>query len=687
MTLAGIRPYIHILVLSSVILALATSGLPAQTPSDLDALVVQVHQSRCRDGLDGLTALAAGDDLEAQRAAFLAGWCLARSGHYQEAAGAYRAAGGHPSLQAHAAIEEGRALLQAGNVDEAARLLRDTAARTSGRVRGRALMALGQAELARKNPAAATDVLGAAVELRSGDSQAWLLLGQTALAADRRPIAERAFALAAWAFPGDLAEGPARTALARLRPSAASSRTNAAGLSTRRGRRVVSRRNVDQAGEFMAVLAGRPLGPAAGEAWYRLAGLWSKPDPRASLAAFQRAAALGANSRDTYASIASIARQLGLEAEAREAEEKLVRLSPSVWAARGWLNAGLRAEKAGLLPAAAAFYRRAVAAHPPSYDAAEARWRLGWIALRAGRTADAEVLYREAAKTAPFRGEVARAWYWVSKTMEARGASGSDAVLRMIVQEYPLTFYGQRARMRLNAPAPELAPPPPPARPRESAGPTHEELARLGLDTDAVESAEDALDARQDFTLVRFLAEGYGRLGAVRQSVALAEDALANGIRDETMWRIAYPKAFWPEVSAAAQAAGIDPLLLLALVREESRYDPDAISPARAVGLSQVLPSTAQAMTSDRSYTAQKLRDPAINLRLGARYLRLQLDRFGGDVRLALAAYNAGPGSARKWANSDADPDYFIEKIGIAETRAYVRRVLGSYGIYRLLWQ
>ncbi len=678
----------RIVLLVLTLVALLAPTLPAQPPADLDALVVLVHQSHCREGLDALNALAAGDDLEAQRASYLSGWCLARGGRHQEAAEAYRAAIGHPSLQTYATIEAGRALLQSGNVDDAARLLRDVAARATGRVRGRALLALGQAELARKNPTGATNAAGAAVDERPMDARAWLVLGQIALASGQRPLAQQAFALAAWAFPGDPAAGPARAAIARLRTPAPTSRANTADLRIRRARALVSRGRVEQAGvEFVSVLAAGPSRPMAAEAWYQLGALWSNTDPGASFAAFKRAAALGWNPRSAYASIASTARRLGLNAEARTAEETLARVgTPSAWA-RTWLNAGLRAEKAGLSAAATGFYRRAVAAHPPSYDAAEARWRLGWIALRAGRAAEAETLYREAAKSAPFRGEAARAWYWASKAMDARGASGSDAVLRAIVTDYPLTFYGQRARARLSAPVPELAPPPPPPAPRDTAGATHEELARLRLDVDAVEAAEDALDARHDFALVRFLAEGHSRLGAVRHSVALAEDALANGIRDETMWRVAYPKAFWPEVSAAAQATGIDPLLLLALIREESRYDPDAISWARAVGLSQVLPSTAQAMTRDRSYTAEKLRDPAINLRLGARYLRLQLDRFGGDVRLALAAYNAGPGSARKWVNLDADPDYFIEKIGIAETRAYVRRVLGSYGIYKLLWQ
>jgi soluble lytic murein transglycosylase len=172
----------------------------------------------------------------------------------------------------------------------------------------------------------------------------------------------------------------------------------------------------------------------------------------------------------------------------------------------------------------------------------------------------------------------------------------------------------------------------------------------------------------------------------IRPSVILAEHALGNGMRDEAMWRLAYPRAFWDAASAAASAAGIDPLLLLALVREESRYDPAVTSPAGAVGLAQLLPSTAQAMTNDRTMTVSRLKDAATNLLLGARYLRLQLDRFSGDPRFALAAYNAGPGAARRWVDLDADPDHLLEKIPYAETRAYVQRVLGSYGVYRVVW-
>ncbi|MDR7454157.1 MAG: lytic transglycosylase domain-containing protein, partial [Armatimonadota bacterium] len=207
----------------------------------------------------------------------------------------------------------------------------------------------------------------------------------------------------------------------------------------------------------------------------------------------------------------------------------------------------------------------------------------------------------------------------------------------------------------------------------------------LGFDADAADAATDAFEPDRDPRVARALAVAWDRLGDVVASVRFAEDALAGGVRDRETWRLAYPRAYWPQVQAAATAAGLDPYLLLALVREESRYEAAVVSPARAVGLAQLLPSTASGLHG-RTVTLRDLQDPSLNLRLGARYLRAQLDRFRGDLVFAIAAYNAGPGAAARWTALDRDPDYLVERIPYAETRAYVRRVLGSYGVYRWLY-
>ncbi|MBI2201136.1 MAG: lytic transglycosylase domain-containing protein, partial [Armatimonadetes bacterium] len=129
------------------------------------------------------------------------------------------------------------------------------------------------------------------------------------------------------------------------------------------------------------------------------------------------------------------------------------------------------------------------------------------------------------------------------------------------------------------------------------------------------------------------------------------------------------------------------PYLVLSVIREESRFDPRAISIAGAVGLMQLLPGTASGVAGATLSVAQ-LTQPEINIRLGTQFLGGLHRRFRGDVVLAVAGYNAGPGAAQRFGRmSRKDPDLFFERIPFLETRAYVQRVLQSYGIYRWLYR
>ena len=131
------------------------------------------------------------------------------------------------------------------------------------------------------------------------------------------------------------------------------------------------------------------------------------------------------------------------------------------------------------------------------------------------------------------------------------------------------------------------------------------------------------------------------------------------------------PAVFAPLIDRAAQAHDIDPLLLHAIARVESRHQPDAKSHAGAHGLMQVIVPTARRFGVD---AAQQLRDPQTNLDVSARYLKTLQRRFGNDLTLILAAYNAGEGAVEKYGRKI--PPY-------RETQGYVRKVIAEYDLLR----
>ena len=140
-------------------------------------------------------------------------------------------------------------------------------------------------------------------------------------------------------------------------------------------------------------------------------------------------------------------------------------------------------------------------------------------------------------------------------------------------------------------------------------------------------------------------------------------------------------------ISAAAQEFKLDPDLLRALVAVESGGDAHAVSRAGAIGLTQLMPPTAQEQAGRlgvRDYAEERLTEPVLNLRLGASYLARLLRRFDGSEPFALAAYNAGPQNVIRWreAAPDASPQGVIEREGFAETRKHVRRVLRYRAAY-----
>jgi soluble lytic murein transglycosylase len=149
----------------------------------------------------------------------------------------------------------------------------------------------------------------------------------------------------------------------------------------------------------------------------------------------------------------------------------------------------------------------------------------------------------------------------------------------------------------------------------------------------------------------------------------------------------------WPNrraVEGEAAEFGVDPLLLVAIVRQESVFDAEALSPAGARGLAQLLPGTA-ALTArglDVTFYPEWITVPDLNLHLGAAHLEELLQRFPGRVDAAVAAYNAGTTPVTRWLARPGgdDPDQFLEAIPYQETRGYVRSVLRNRDLYRALY-
>jgi soluble lytic murein transglycosylase len=154
---------------------------------------------------------------------------------------------------------------------------------------------------------------------------------------------------------------------------------------------------------------------------------------------------------------------------------------------------------------------------------------------------------------------------------------------------------------------------------------------------------------------------------------------------------LSYPTPFASMVQKYSQAEQISPLLMYAFIRQESFFDPRALSGAGAFGLTQVLPSTARAVSQRIGAGAiddnDMLLQADLNLRLGANYMSVQLNDFGDDIFVALAAYNAGPAAARRWIRaSEDDADLYLETVEFTETQLYIEIVGENYAIYRYLY-
>jgi soluble lytic murein transglycosylase len=321
----------------------------------------------------------------------------------------------------------------------------------------------------------------------------------------------------------------------------------------------------------------------------------------------------------------------------------------------------------------------------------EAEFHAGWIALRFLKDPA-----RAGAHFAALRGiastpiSQARAFYWSARAADARGESRDARRFHAEAARHPTTFYGQLSAAALGE-APVLrrahaqssfAREAPPARAIRLLAAAGESRLVTAIAVDLATSIEDAGP-------MQAVADLLSGLGQARAQLVAAKLALRRGLPVDLA---AFPVDGVPRILLEDPA--IDRAKVLAIARQESAFQEDAVSHAGARGLMQLMPATARetAQRHDLPYAPQRLTsDPAYNTRLGAAHLKDLMAHWRGSRLLVVAAYNAGSGNVRRWiaANGDprdpsVDPIDWIERIPYSETRNYVQRVLENLQVYRI---
>jgi len=379
-----------------------------------------------------------------------------------------------------------------------------------------------------------------------------------------------------------------------------------------------------------------------------------------------------------------------------------------------YLKARILEEKGGMAQAIS-LYREIVEKFPQSSLRFQAMWQIGWLLLTGKDALGAIQVWDRLQGLDPNSPWTEKVLYWKGRALEEMGRIGeAKENYQQLCKNYPASYYSLLATNRKRSSTAEKRTAVPlqdqpisvffqlKAQPAGS-GNWHLEkgklLARLGLLSVAVDELEAAEENGKSSEEMRLeISRLYREVGEYHRSALLIRKnirlrPLAGRLleNEKILYLLAYPLGNSSWINRHAKSNNLDPALLSAVILEESRFNPQAVSPAGARGLMQVLPSTATQIVQRmrvRPYSNGLLFDPEINIRLGSWYLSSLLEEFGGKETLALAAYNAGPHMVRQWMAKTpaAREDEFVENIPYPETRNYVIRVITSAQVYRMLY-
>ncbi len=391
----------------------------------------------------------------------------------------------------------------------------------------------------------------------------------------------------------------------------------------------------------------------------------------------------------------------------------------------GYALAGVALQIAEKPDEARNLWTRQVTEIPDGDLAAEGFWRLAWTAYLSGDTSMAIRWAEQMVRTVDYSADpvhVSGAKYWAARwrlypsfdnptqltTDPIKKQEGIELLVKLCT-EHPTRFYSLLASSRLYELAPERAKaiprPAPVGAPGdwtvrqeffdEPAVQRAAKLVRIGLAAEALNELEsldrDSLTPSEEalITSIEALRNPIAAHDHLHKYLLHHPPATLGPDRDRIL-KEAYPNRYWDLVQKVSSKHDFDPRIFHALVREESSFNPDAKSWAGARGLSQLMPATARHVAGRMgiSVNSTTITDPETNLSIGSWYLDYLHDYFKGNSFLAVPAYNAGEGNVGKWAKEwgSRPTDEYIEAIPIRETRHYVKRVLGTYQLYRVVW-
>ncbi|MES2178693.1 MAG: lytic transglycosylase domain-containing protein [Gemmatimonadota bacterium] len=348
----------------------------------------------------------------------------------------------------------------------------------------------------------------------------------------------------------------------------------------------------------------------------------------------------------------------------------------------------------GNTDSAAATLRELLAGYRNAAQAPLAAFRLGLIEWGASPAAAAQ-RFDSLVANYPNDDEVTAARYWAGRAYEKLGRKGdADQRWTTISRNAPLSYYGILASRRLGAA--EWAPPTGSDTARgiaavDSAVARIAALRTLGMDVETrFEIDALAESGEKTPTLAAAVCAALATVGEPARALRIALAAIERGTSSAALYRAAYPVVHEDALIEEARRNQLDPALVAGLIRQESSWNPRALSPANARGLMQLLPAVGASIASARRYplwNTALLFEPDVSLELGTSHLASSLRR-GTPVERALAAYNAGASRVTRWVarpGSD-DDELFTEWIPFTETRDYVRLVTRNAAIYRALY-